>query len=155
MPFRFRLQAPLRASRAKRQDRRRELAEAVRAASAAEERLSRERGLVEQTAEIRERITRSGCTGQELRWLDAQLRRGFERLERARGSMGEVLGREEQARRELAEETRRLEVLEQIRARRLAEHRREIGRREQAQVDEITLNRYATRRGDGRGEEER
>jgi flagellar export protein FliJ len=127
----------------------------VREAAAAEELYARERTLLDETAQTRDHMTRSGCTGQELRWLDTRLRRGFERLERARGTLGEVLAREEQARRELAEETRRVEVLEQIRERRLAEHRRELGRREQAQIDEITLNRYATRRADGCGEEER
>lgn len=155
MPFRFRLEAPLRVSRARRQDRRRELAEAVRALVAAEERIEQERDLVVRAASSRSTRTKEGISGQELRWLDEQLRLGFKRLQRAETSIEALAAREEAARAALAEETQRIDVLEQIRERRLAAHRHELARREQAQLDDVTLNRFSSRRGAGDGEEER
>lgn len=155
MRFRFRLQAPLREARVRRQDRRRELAEAVRETAQAEEVVDRERTVLTETARSRDQVTRAGCTGLELRWLDVRLQGARERLQHAETSARDVIGREEEARNRLADASRRLDVLEQIRERRLSEHRREISRREQARIDEVTLNRYSTRRRRSEREEER
>lgn len=155
MPFRFRLEAPLRLARVHRQERRRELAEAVQQAALAQAKADHARAVVEQGSSHRVESLRSGVTGEELRWLDEQLRRGRQRLQRAQSSTDESQEREERARVALAEETRRLEALEQIRHRRLTEYRRALSRREQLQVDEITLNRFARRRRGADGGEER
>jgi flagellar export protein FliJ len=155
VPFRFRLEAPLRLSRVTRQERRRQLGEAVRQAALAEERERQARAAAERAAAARVAMTRQGVSGAELRWLDEQLRRGRQGAARAASSAAETARQEEQARTALAEETRRLEALEQMKLRRWAEFRRELRRREQQQIDEITLNRFARRDRGAQSEEER
>lgn len=142
MPFRFRLDGPLRLSRVRHKERRRELGAVVRGITECDGKLDQARSTLAREAQDRLVRAREGITGAELHRIERTLQIERLRLERQRERREALAAEERKAIDALAAENRTLRTLEQIRERRLGEYRRNIERLEQREADEMTLNRY-------------
>ncbi len=143
MPFRFRLEVPLRLARARRRGLRRDLAVALRELAAAERLLGDAEAHVARIAEEMSDAAGAGIRGAELHTLSQGRDRARARLPGLRAHRAGAAEREAALRAELAQAAQEVSVLDKLRHAARLEWQRDVARREQAAIDDVVLVRRA------------
>ncbi|GEM_PF-4498927 len=148
--FRFRLAAPLRLARVRKNQLARELSEIVsRVTDLEREMMELEQGIEESSRSILDRA-RSGIGGADLTLLSRRREALKSTAMRLGARKGELAEQEFGVRRQLAEVGREMRVLERLQDEERRAHALDADRLEQAEIDEMSGKRHAHLQENGR-----